>query len=594
VSATNPLLTAALEYATRGLPVFPCRPRSKEPATDHGFKDATTDGGILQRRLLAAGADCNLAVATGGWGFVLEDDGPGARDWLRAMEQTHGPLPNTWAVSTSPGRGHRYFRSAVPIPSVPKDRLAPDVEIKGEGGYVVCPPSIHPDGHAYRFVIGPEQLDRPAEAPAWLVELILAHQAARSNGQGPAAAVGAVIADGQRNQTLTSLAGTMRRRGMSEAAIIAALLEENAARCSPPLDEAEVRLIAHSVMRYLPQSDGEIRHRATGQAALEPDVAEWHTARDVALMTPATVDWLWQGYLAFGTVNEFDAKSKAGKTTFLGQLLFAIELGQPFLGRATTKADTVYLTEEGWKTLRGVIARSGLTESGHVHYLSLRAAHNREWVELVAMARAQILETGARFLVVDTLTKWAGLKGEDENKSGVAAAIMLPLQLLATELDVCVVVVRHERGEGGELGESGRGSTQFAGDADVILRLQRTGGKTPNRRNLHAVGRFDDTPDELVIELDPESGEYAVIGAEDIEKGASRAIFEWLTDEPVPMSDVYADLATQGFAHATVFRAVKTLVRLGRVHEADERNPDTGRKRKVICLRSVHGTGGLE
>jgi putative DNA primase/helicase len=226
----HPALTAALDLATRGLPVFPCKPRSKAPATEHGFEDASTEGGLLQRRLIAAGSDCNLAVATGGWGFVLEDDGPAARDWLGAMEERHGRLPNTWAVSTSPGRGHRYFLSKTPIPNVPKDKLAPDVEIKGVGGYVVCPPSIHPAGHAYKFVIGPEQMDQPAEAPRWLVELILTHQALKSNGQGPAPVVSAVIADGQRNQTLTSLAGTMRRRGMSESAITAALLHENAAR----------------------------------------------------------------------------------------------------------------------------------------------------------------------------------------------------------------------------------------------------------------------------------------------------------------------------------------------------------------------------
>src|SRR5439155_10289748 len=60
------------------------------------------------------------------------------------------------------------------------------------------------------------------------------------------------ILKGNRNARLTSLAGTMRRRGMGEAAIAAALLETNAAQCEPPLDEAEVRRIATSVARYQP------------------------------------------------------------------------------------------------------------------------------------------------------------------------------------------------------------------------------------------------------------------------------------------------------------------------------------------------------
>ncbi|MGB5047792.1 MAG: phage/plasmid primase, P4 family [Caldilineaceae bacterium] len=61
------------------------------------------------------------------------------------------------------------------------------------------------------------------------------------------------IPDGKRNSTLTSLAGSMRRRGMSQNAIAAALLAENSARCVPPLDPAEVQAIATSVCRYAPE-----------------------------------------------------------------------------------------------------------------------------------------------------------------------------------------------------------------------------------------------------------------------------------------------------------------------------------------------------
>src|SRR5262245_30141034 len=60
------------------------------------------------------------------------------------------------------------------------------------------------------------------------------------------------ITEGGRNSTLTSLAGTMRRRGMGGEAIEAALLAENESRCTPPLADQEVRAIAASVGRYLP------------------------------------------------------------------------------------------------------------------------------------------------------------------------------------------------------------------------------------------------------------------------------------------------------------------------------------------------------
>jgi hypothetical protein len=71
----------------------------------------------------------------------------------------------------------------------------------------------------------------------------------------------AVISEGTRNATLTSLAGSMRRKGFSESAIRAALLEENAERCEPPLSEVEVTRIARSISRYAPATAERISRR---------------------------------------------------------------------------------------------------------------------------------------------------------------------------------------------------------------------------------------------------------------------------------------------------------------------------------------------
>lgn len=83
----------------------------------------------------------------------------------------------------------------------------------------------------------------------------------RGNGNGSAPGMRDAIPAGQRNATLTSLAGTMRRRGMGEEAILAALLAVNAAQCQPPLPQAEVKVIAHSVAGYEPaEPAGEPEH----------------------------------------------------------------------------------------------------------------------------------------------------------------------------------------------------------------------------------------------------------------------------------------------------------------------------------------------
>lgn len=90
-----------------------------------------------------------------------------------------------------------------------------------------------------------------AAPPAWLLEVLVA--GSRRNGHAPA--VEGAIPEGNRNATLTSWAGSMRRPGMGEGAILAALLHENSARCDPPLDDAEVSKIAASVARYAPEAE---------------------------------------------------------------------------------------------------------------------------------------------------------------------------------------------------------------------------------------------------------------------------------------------------------------------------------------------------
>jgi len=88
---------------------------------------------------------------------------------------------------------------------------------------------------------------------------------------------------------------------------------------------------------------------------------------------------------------------------------------------------------------------------------------------------------------------------------------MAPLQMAAGS-GLAVVVARHERKSGGDVGDSGRGSSAFAGAVDIVLALRRAeGGGLPNVRVIHALSRFDETPDRLTIELS-EDGRYTSHG----------------------------------------------------------------------------------
>jgi putative DNA primase/helicase len=267
----------ALWYAAHGFPVFPlhsapggvcscgdpdCQNPGKHPRTAHGFKDATQD----QDRIAAwwkRWKDANIGIPTGAAsGLLVVDCDPrngGPADRSELIERC-GPIPDTAEAITGGGGRHLFFRYSGG--AVPK-ALAPGIDLKGDGGYVVAPPSIHASGNAYQWdgLAGAKALLNLAELPAWLLEYI---EAARNGSRaGTKAAVGSEkIPKGKRNDHLTSLGGTMRKRGMSREAIEAALLEENRRRCDPPLTDTEVRRVAGSIASYKPgenHGDGHVR-----------------------------------------------------------------------------------------------------------------------------------------------------------------------------------------------------------------------------------------------------------------------------------------------------------------------------------------------
>ncbi|MGH7641956.1 MAG: AAA family ATPase [Candidatus Dormibacteria bacterium] len=312
----------------------------------------------------------------------------------------------------------------------------------------------------------------------------------------------------------------------------------------------------------------------------------WRTGADVGGQAESHVEWIWRDYLARGTVTELDGKIKvSGKTTFCMHLARAVLDGDQFLDRATLRGAVVYITEEGTATFeRGLVSR-GLSGTRDLHFLSRRAVAKLPWDHVVGLAEAKVRETAAVLLVVDTFSRVAGLRDDDENSAGKAMAAMTPLMSLATSLNIAVLITRHERRAGGSVGESARGSTAISGDVDQILQLGRTGGYGhQNERWLRAVGRYDETPPELRIAL--HEGRYRVVGCQDGQLRAAEAILARLQpDQPVSVVELAQELGADGHSRTSTYAAVRGLIADGKADRVDQIGR-SGHSRKAIVSRS--------
>src|SRR5215468_7120582 len=202
----NGLHEAALQLAQRGLAVFPCQPRGKAPACDTGLHAATTDVERIDRWWRAF-PDLNIGVATGAVSgvFVLDIDGEDGEGSLLKLEGEHGALPPTVEAITGKGR-HCYFRMRGSIRNS-ASQIAAGLDIRGDGGYVIAPPSVHPSGRPYCWSV--DGADNFADAPDWLHTLI----GVNTNGKASKplehwhAVLTQPIHNGERNSTLASICG---------------------------------------------------------------------------------------------------------------------------------------------------------------------------------------------------------------------------------------------------------------------------------------------------------------------------------------------------------------------------------------------------
>lgn len=355
----------AEHYATvYGWAVFPLSPRSKIPYKDtRGLLDATRDPEQIRqwRSLINGGGRPNLAVATGRLSEIVVidiDPDHGGDDSWRALVNRYGGYPETVEALTPRGGRHIYFQlpDGCVIRNSAGTKLGAGVDVRGDGGYVVAPPSVGANGRSYAWEAScsPEDGLAPAPLPGWLRDLI---EDKPGQPRTAAPAIDGAIPQGQRNSRLTSLAGTMRWRGMLESAILAALTAENA-RCDPPLALDEVSRIARSVARYPPAPPSTAGSNVValdpapddpGSDPADPEPPPTFTEIDLSALMRAEIDpprFAIDPWLPLRQVTLFGGHGGTGKSSIALVIAAHVACGRPFAGLAVRQLPVLFASLE--------------------------------------------------------------------------------------------------------------------------------------------------------------------------------------------------------------------------------------------------------
>ncbi len=242
---------AAIRYLAKGWSVLPLRHSDKRPLIQWQMLQQTRADTATVEHWFAHWPDANIGIVTGEISnlIVLDvDHKHGGDDSLVQLERRFGTLSET--VEAYPGGGGRHLYFTHPGDFTPnRTGLAQGIDLRGDGGYVVAPPSRHPSGQLYAWVPGrsPEEI-APAALPRWVLFTRHGPRTRRTLADWQQL-VRDGVNEGERNSTVASLTGHLLWHGVDPYVALELMLAWNRLRCRPPLDDEEVARVVASIIR---------------------------------------------------------------------------------------------------------------------------------------------------------------------------------------------------------------------------------------------------------------------------------------------------------------------------------------------------------
>jgi putative DNA primase/helicase len=423
------MLEAAAAYAMEGISVFPCE--RKIPLTGNGgFKNAS----IHANQIVAWWTkypEAQIGIPTGAMNhlFVIDVDGPEGEQAIQRMN-----LPTTRKIETRPGRFQLWFAQPDGITTkCTAGVLGRQLDSRGDGGYIVAPPSIHHlTKKPYRVV-----LDVPmAPVPRELLTVPTMGQAQSSIGDG--------IPEGQRHRTILSFVGSCRVRGMSAESILASARVLNQEKCNPPLDDVELQRLAG----YVAKKPAGFRNQRPQETTADVTIK---CMEDVAV---ENIEWLWQDRVPLGKLTLYVGDPSQGKSLATLDLAARFSRRLPFPdGARPALGSTILISAEDGAadTIKPRLLAAG-ADCSRIHVIeavrvilpdgitqtsTFNLDRDLEKLEEVIRKLPDV-----KLFIVDPLSAYLG-ETVDSYRDSDVRRILTPLSAFAERLRIAVLGIMH-------------------------------------------------------------------------------------------------------------------------------------------------------
>lgn len=468
----RPLVDYAVRYAEAlGHAVFPLRPGAKEPRTEHGFKDATTDkGAILNWWHAVPLSNIGLPVPPG---FVVLD--VDSEEALQALKHQDLEIPATVTARTPRG-WHFWFRCDAELQ--PKVGIIEGVDLRAPGSYVVVPPSRLTDGRRYEWQV-PPRADQYADVPSWIVEFGR-HKpflVAEEQGGVKPAEVLAGVGEGFRDVTLFRYACRLRALGYdrTEADVLVA---HAAAACLPPVSSLTAAKKVESAWKY------------EGPKTAPEESKVWALPELLETEFPEP-QWVIRELLPEGLAIVF-SPAKVGKSFLLGAACAAVANGLIFIrGFLTAGAGVLYLDLEQGEAMAQARWLSILGSKPRPE--RLRTAFRWPRMDRGGLGKLDeflTIHPDVRLVVVDVLAMFWPERGKSGDNAYIwEYRVLSQIRELAQRHAVAVMLVHHtNRSTPKDPLDRANGTQAMTGVPETIWVLSRQ--RNSDAGELYVTGRY--------------------------------------------------------------------------------------------------------